>query len=197
MLNIAGPEYDFGSVVFAVLQECEHRRRAIAHDELEHALAATSKEKLAQIKRAYDEFGGSAGYWEALEKEVLFAALPQYTLEAEKMNELERTGYGVWRSGDVAARFAFALLGLIIGSIIIALPFIPIVETMFAFALAVGGFLYPDIQRYVQERRHATVMNRLVADSASYQGNARLHYMTMDEIRSSFTPGNHQLPGSE
>lgn len=197
MLNIAGPEYDFGSVVFAVLQECEHRRRALPDAELEHALAATAKEKLAQIKRAYDEFGGGAAYWEALEKEVLFAALPQYTVEAERMNELERTGFGVWRGGDVAARLAFALVGLIIGSIIIAVPFIPIVESMFAFALTVGGFVYPDIQRYVHERRHATTMNRLVAESASYQGTARLHYMTMDEIRSSFTPGNHQLPGSE
>ena len=29
MLNLAGREYDFGPVLFAVLQECEHRRRSL------------------------------------------------------------------------------------------------------------------------------------------------------------------------
>ena len=28
MLNLAGREYDFGPVLFAVLQDCEHRRRS-------------------------------------------------------------------------------------------------------------------------------------------------------------------------
>ena len=40
MLNIAGPEYDFGSVVFVVLEECEHRRRGFDDDELDEQLLA-------------------------------------------------------------------------------------------------------------------------------------------------------------
>jgi len=187
VLNIAGPEYDFGSVVFVVLEELEHRRRSLERDELELRLRETAKAKLKQIKGAFDEFGGSQAYWQTLEKEVLETALPQYTDAAEEMNELERSGYGVWRKGDPIARFVFALAGLLIGSIIIALPFVPIVESMFAFALTGAGAVLPEIKRYTHERRHFRTLNRLVNDAAKYQANARLHYMTTGEIRESFT----------
>ena len=195
MLNIAGPEYDFGYVLFAVLQECEHRRRSISNDSLDRELTTIARQKLERIKRAYDEFGGSVGYWDSLQKEVLETAIPQYVPAAAEMNELERTGFHVFRKGDVAARLVFALGGLLIGSIIIALPFIPIVEDLFAFALTGVGFFYPDIVRFTYERRHARLLNRLVTDADRYQSAARLHYMTTQEIRESFTPGEppHQL----
>ena len=109
MLNIAGPEYDFGNVVFAVLQECEHRRRGYDDQELEQQLMVTAKKKLAKIKKAYDEFGGSPSYWESLETEVLKTAMPQYMVAAREMNALERAKFGVWRGGDPLARIAFAV----------------------------------------------------------------------------------------
>jgi hypothetical protein len=189
VLNIAGPEYDFGSIVFVVLEECEHRRRGFERDELEFRLTEIAKEKLKKIKAAYDEFGGSAAYWSSLEKEVLQTALPQYIDAAEEMNALERRKFDIWRGGDPAARFTFALIGLIIGSILIALPFVPIFEAMFAFALAAGGFLYPEIKRYTHERRHYRVLNRLVGEAQQYQQNAKLHYMTTTDIRESFSIG--------
>jgi hypothetical protein len=111
------------------------------------------------------------------------------------MNDLERHNFGIWRGGDLGARFAFALAGLIIGSIIIALPFVPIFEDMFAFALTAAGFLYPDLKRFMMERRYMKVLNRLVADSARYQENARLHYMTSQDIQKAFEPGDpRRLP---
>ena len=197
MLNIAGPEYDFAQVLYAVLQECEHRRRGLDDDTLDGGLRSVAEEKLAQIKAAYDEFGGSASYWSSLEKEVLETALPQYAPAAAEMNRLERTGFGVFRKGDPAARFTYALAGLLIGSIIIALPFVPIFEDLFAFALTGAGFFYPDIVRYTFERRHTRVLNRLITEADRYQSAARLHYMTTQQIRESFTPAdNHpQLRG--
>ena len=92
VLNIAGPEYDFGSVVFVVLQECEHRRRGFESDELEFRMMKTAKEKLAQIKKAYDEFGGSPSYWKTLETEVLSTAMPQYIDAAPAVTERIRIG---------------------------------------------------------------------------------------------------------
>jgi hypothetical protein len=187
ILNIAGPEYDFGSVVYVVLEELEHRRRSLERDELEFRLKEAAKAKLKQIKKAFDEFGGAQAYWTALDKEVMETMLPQYIDAAEEMNELERTNFGVWRRGDPLARFVFALAGLAIGGIIIELPFIPIFEVMFAFALGIAGLAYPEIKRFTHERRHFKTLNRLVNDSAGYQRNSKLHYMTTDEIRESFT----------
>jgi hypothetical protein len=188
MLNIAGPEYDFGTVVYAVLQDCEHRRRAFDDDEFESSVTTCAKQKLAQIKKAYDEFGGSAVYWDALEKEVLHAVVPQYIDPALEVTQLERNGFSVWRKGDLAARLAFALIGLIIGSLIVAIPWIPIFENIFAFALTIGGFMYPDLKRFMYERRYAKALNKLIADSAAYQQTANLHYMTATDIETSFQP---------
>jgi len=190
MLNIAGPEYDFGAVVFAVLQECEHRRRGVDDDEFEQAMEACAREKLAHIRKAYDEMDGSAPYWEALENEALKVALPQYVGAALEMNREERANFGMFHRGDISARFLYALIGLVIGSMIIALPFIPIFEELFAFALTAVGFFYPEMKRWMYERRYAKTLNRIIADAARYQDDARLHYMTTEEITKSLTPGS-------
>ena len=186
MLNIAGPEYDHAQVLFAVLQECEHRRRGIDDASLQEELHSTAEEKLAHIKAAYDEYGGSDAYWDSLRREVMVTALPQYTAAAMQMNARERNAFGLFRQGDPAARLFYAIVGLLIGSIIIALPFVPIFERMFAFALTGAGFFYPDIVRYTYERRHARLLNRLITEAAQYQSNAKLHYMTTKQIRESF-----------
>jgi len=197
MLNIAGPEYDFGSVVYAVLQDCEHRRRAFEDDHFEKSVKVCATQKLAQVKKAYDEFGGSAVYWEALEKEVLETVVPQYVDPAQEITQLERSGFGVWRGGELSARLIFALIGLVVGSIIVAIPWIPIFETMFAFALTVGGFMYPDLKRYTYERRYARKLNKLITDSDRYQSEAGLHYITATDIERSFSPAEpRKLDGS-
>ena len=66
------------NVLFAVLQECEHQRRALLPNEAEARLAEVAREKLAAIRASYEERGGTAGYWSQLEREVLATALPQY-----------------------------------------------------------------------------------------------------------------------
>lgn len=195
MLNIAGAEYDYAQVVYVVLQECEHRRRSFEEESFDAEVRACAAEKLAEIKAVYDESGGSAVYWEALEKEVDEVVLPQYIEAARAITEQERNSFGIWRGGDLGARFAFALAGLVIGGIIVKLPFIPIYEDMFAFALTAAGFLYPDLIRFMHERRYMKVLNRIVADSARYQENARLHYMTTQDIKKAFEPGDtRRLP---
>jgi len=92
MLNIAGPEYDFGNVVFVVIEECEHRRRSFDDKELDAQLLATARAKLAKIKAAYDEFGGSPAYWQSLETEVLQTAMPQYIAAAKEMEDAMAAG---------------------------------------------------------------------------------------------------------
>jgi hypothetical protein len=195
MLNIAGVDYDFAQVVYVVLQECEHHRRSFDESSFDAEVRACATEKLSEVKAAYDEFGGSADYWTELEKEVDEVVLPQYIAAARDITEQERNLFGIWRGGDLGARFAFALAGLFIGSIIVALPFIPIFENMFAFALTAAGFLYPDLKRFMHERRYMKVLNRIVSDSARYQENALLHYMTSQDIRKAFEPGeSRRLP---
>ena len=145
-----------------------------------------AKEKLAKIKEAYDEFGGSPAYWKVLQREVIDTAMPQCIQAAGEMNALERSKFGIWRGADPASRIVFAIGGLLVGGIVIALPFFPIVERVFALGLGGLGLFYPELKRYTHERRHFRVLNRLVTEAAQYQQNAKLHYMTSTDTRASF-----------
>jgi len=182
MLNLAGPSYDFGNVLFAVLQECEHRRRALLPNEAAARLAEIARAKLAEIRESYEECGGTEAYWQDLEREVLETALPQYVPAAVEQTRLEKTNYDLWRQGDPAARALFGLIGLIIGGLIVAAPFIPIFEDAFAFALAAAGFLYPEIKKTVLDFRHTRVLNRLITQAERYQKNQRLHYVSEAQL---------------
>ena len=178
MLNLAGSSYDYGNVLFAVLQECEHVRRGLLPNEAEARMRETARNKLAEIRVSYEEMGGTAPYWNDLEREVLEVTMPQYLPAAVEQTRLERCSYDLWRQGDPAARAAFTLLGLILGGLIVLAPFIPIWEDAFAFVLAVAGFLYPEIKQLYFDRRHAGFLNRLIVQAEKYQKDSRLHYLS-------------------
>ncbi|HVT04474.1 MAG TPA: hypothetical protein VHL58_13995 [Thermoanaerobaculia bacterium] len=190
MLNLAGNQFDYGSVVFAVLQECEHHRLSVDDADLEAGLMAVAREKLDEAEAAYFETGGSKGYWEELRCEVLETVMPKYIPAALRRNQLERSGFEVWREGDILSRASFALAGLAIGGIIVALPFIPIFEDMFAFALGFSGWFYPELKKGLFDYRHSRLLNNLITESQRYQENARIHYMTTQQIQESFQPAD-------
>src|ERR1700687_1571048 len=100
MFNYAGPEFDFGSVVYAVLTDCEYRRRALEPEQVEVGLRASAREKIDRIGEAYAGTDGAEAYWHDLKHEVLDTAVPRYLRNAVDQTRKERTGYGVWRRGD-------------------------------------------------------------------------------------------------
>jgi hypothetical protein len=178
MLNLAGSSYDYGNVLFAVLQECEHVRRALLPNEAEGRLRETARGKLAEIRASYEECGGVPLYWQELEREVIETALPQYIPAAVEQNRLEKTNYDIWRQGDPAARASFALFGLVLGGLIIAAPWIPIFEDAFAFLLAALGVFYPEIKKAFYDVGHSRLLNRLIAQAERYQKNRSAQYVT-------------------
>ena len=99
MLNLAGPEFDFGQ---RPLRRAAGMRAPAARARTRISttgLESCAREKLAQIKGAYDEFSGSTAYWQALEKEVMETALPQYVEPARIITALERSP---WTSSAAA-----------------------------------------------------------------------------------------------
>jgi hypothetical protein len=193
MLNLAGADYDFGHVLYVVLEECEHVRRSADADP---ALAATylrdaATSKLAEIETVYRECGGTTPYWGELNHEILDTALPQYTPVAIEKNRLERASYDLWRGGDPVARLALGLGGLTLGGIMVKLPFIPIWEDGFAFLLATASFLYPDLKRFYYDHRHARFLNRLIVSADRYQNDRQLHVVTNAELDAALRPERH------
>ena len=177
MINPAGRSYDFDSVLFAVLQECEHRRRSFLPAEAEQQILSLAGKKLDDIEPAYREAGGNSAYWQQLKREVLETVIPQYIPRAIEQSRLEKTNYDLWRQGDLLARVLMALAGLTVGGLIIQAPFIPIFWKPFAFLVAAGCWFYPEMKRLTSDYRHSRLLNRLISASDRYQKNSRLHYL--------------------
>lgn len=207
ILNLAGPEFDLGNVLFAVLQECEHRRRAFEPDEARDKLAAAARDKLAEIRESYREAGGTASYWEVVEQEVLDTSLPQYIAGALEQNRLERENYGTWRGGDPLSRIVFGLGGVTVGGILLRIPATPVPLDMTSLvALAAGGLLYPEVKRLYHDWRHSRLLNRLVIAAEAYQKDPRIHYVSTarleEELRAVSEPptgtaARHREPASD
>jgi hypothetical protein len=161
----------------------EHQRRAFSPEEAEPRLREAARAKLAEIRESYEECGGTEGYWRELEREVMVTALSQYIPAAIEQTRLEGSGYDIWRRGDPAARAAFGLLGLLLGALIIAIPWIPIFEDAFAFILAASGFLYPEIKKTYFDYGHSRLLNRLIGEAEKYQRNERIQYMSEARLR--------------
>jgi hypothetical protein len=186
ILNCAGHSFDFGNVNFAVLHECEHRRRGLLPAHLDAALVDIARAKLAQVHDSYVEAGGTPSYWEALEREILETTMPQYIEAAREKNRLEKSNYDLWRGGDLVSRAVLALVALTIGGIVVALPFIPIFEDAFAFFLALSAWFYPELKRLMFEHRHAHLLNRLIVEAERYQHDHRIHYVSQAALDEAF-----------
>lgn len=181
MFDPSGSSFNYANVIFAVLQDCEHRRRSFSDDRAAEGLTLCARDKLARIRQSYLEGMGSKAYWRELEREILDTVVPQYIPAAIELNRKERDMYGIWRGGDPLARFAFAIIGLFIGILIIALPFIPAIENILALAFALGGWFCPDLVRMTHERRHYRLLNRLVIEGEEFQRN-RARYLSSSDL---------------
>lgn len=187
MYDPSGSSFDYANVIFSVLQDCEHRRRSYTDETVREGLMGCANEKLTRVKTSYLDGMGSKTYWRDLEKEVLETVMPQYIAAAAEQNRKERSGYGVFRGGDVAARALFALLGLVVGGLIVAIPFIPIFEKAFAFLLCFGGWFYPDMVRLTHEYKHYKLLNRLVTAGEEYQ-RGRAKYVSVADVEDEDEP---------
>ena len=177
MLNLIGSEFDIGNMVHSVLADCEHRRRAMPDEDFASALQENAQKKLAASREAFEAAGGDPSHWQTVEEEVLHTALPQYVRIAERQNHLERTHYEVWRNGDLAARLTFALGGLVIGGIIVAVPFIPIFVDAFAFFLALCGWFYPELKKLFYDIRYTRELNAILEEASEFNTQRSLDLM--------------------
>jgi hypothetical protein len=161
------PEFALDKVAVDVIAHLERRREAIAGD-----ARATAREldvALAPVRAAYRESELPRAYFDALEAE-LRAVLPgAWRAVAAPFTALEARSFGRWRDGDLGARLAYVLGGLVIGGLAIWLPFIPIWEKWVPFALAVGGWWLPDAQVAWHRRRYGRELGRIVRRLAASQ----------------------------
>jgi hypothetical protein len=160
-------EFSARRVTTGVVTALERRREAIAGDE---TLVRTELEAaLVPLRAAYAASELPHSYFVALEQEIREMVPARWRAAAATFSALEHRGFGSWRGGDVYARVVYVFSGLLVGGLCVALPFIPIWEKWFPFALAAVGWWLPDVQVAWHRRRYERELGRIVETVAARQ----------------------------
>jgi hypothetical protein len=161
-------EFPARRVTTEVLGHLERRRvdLAAAPDD---AVRAEVEKALGPLREAYRESALPPAYFEGLEQEVRAAVPGRWRAAARAFTELEGRAFGSWRGGDVYSRVVYVFVGLLVGGLCVAAPFIPIWGDWFPFALAVGAWWLPDAQAAWHRRGYAGRLGAIVRDIGSRQ----------------------------
>jgi hypothetical protein len=171
-------EFSAAAVTRQVLAHLERRRADIAGDDAR--VRAEVGVALEPVRSAYREAELPPAYLAALEREVTAAVPAQWRRIAEPYTALEQRNFRLWRGGDPVARIVFVFIGLAVGGLCVELPFIPIWEKWFPFALAIGAWWLPDLQVRWQRRRYARALGRIVESVAAAQPALEQHVTTKE-----------------
>lgn len=171
-MNVYPSRYQLPELTAHLVALLERRRAALeAWDaKVEQALVDEAKAALDEAGRQFREVADDAAYWQRTEKALLEVALPRYFRVAKEQHAQELANFGLWRGGDLLARGAYALGGLVVGAFVWRFtPFkwlepLPILFFLF-------GPLIPDGQVAVAKRRYAQALNALVEDMRHEQAD--------------------------
>ena len=160
-------EFAIGKIAIDVLAQLERHREAAVRDPA--ATARAVETALAPVRAAYLDSQLPPVYFEALERELQTALPAAWRAIAVPFTALEARRFGIWRGGDLGARLAYVLAGLVLGGLIVWLPFIPIWEKWVPFALAGAGWWLPDASVAWHRRRYARDLGRIARRLAGSQ----------------------------
>jgi len=180
-------KYGLAAVAQHLLALFEVRRPGITRwdAQAETFLRREADEAIDQMERQCRELGvDDPPHWQrarAVAKEVL---IPRYARLAQVENAAAGRDYGMWRGGDLIARGAFALSGLVLGGLMVWIPWIPIYEKWFPWALFVLGPFLPDGYAWWYRRSYRKKLDALVADLAR-EGASLEAYRPISEVQRS------------
>jgi len=180
-------KYSLAAIAQHLLSVFEVRRPAIARWDAEASerLRRDADAALRQMEQQCSELGiDDPPHWERARAVVRDVLLPRYARLAEAENAAAARDYGMWRGGDLIARATFALCGLVLGAIVVAVPWIPVYEKWVPWALFILGPFLPDAYSWWYRRRHQKRLEALVADLAR-EGAALDWYRPLSEVQRS------------
>ncbi|HKC59223.1 MAG TPA: hypothetical protein VKB92_03980 [Myxococcales bacterium] len=194
-------KYSLAAVAQHLLALFEVRRPGIARWDAQalERLGREAESALQQMEQQCRELGvDDPPHWARARSAVHDALLPRYARLAEAENAAAARDYGLWRGGDLIARASFALCGLVLGAIAVAVPWIPVQEKWVPWALFVLGPFVPDAYLWWYRRRYRRRLEALVLDLAR-EGATLEAYRPLSEVQQSlgFRAESAQLPATD
>jgi hypothetical protein len=142
-------------------------------EQLRHAFDS----ELEDVRRSFLESFDDPGWFTRVKEKIEEIALPRYLVEARRQTDLEQSGYGLWRGGDLLSRIVLGLGGFFLGVFVVKAPFIPIPTTwdLLAFGLLLLCPFIPDAQIALHRRRHRRALRAIVEDLQDAEAKLELY----------------------
>ena len=178
-------KYRLENVGRFLIESFERRRPALQAwtPAVEDQLRAEGEAELVQMERQCRELGiDDPEYWLKARGALQAVLLPRYAALAREEIALSKNDYGLWRGGDLIARAAFAIVGLVLGALAVEIPWIPVSEKWVPWALFIAGPFLPDVYFWWYRRRHQKKIDALVRDLAR-AGNSMESYRPLSELQ--------------
>jgi len=185
-------EFAARKVAREVIEHLERRRPDIVGDDAE--VRREVERALAPRREAYRDSALPPAYFAALEQELAEAVPGRWRAAASSFTAAERRSFGSWRGGDVYARVVYVFIGLVVGGLCVKLPFIPIWEKWFPFALAAGAWWLPDAQAAWHRRQYARRLGAIVSDIGSQQRALEARVSLAELLPDGGPPGGREPP---
>jgi hypothetical protein len=154
------------TVTLDVIAHLERRRYALCGN-VERTRAEVTR-ALEPWRRACLEDGLPEAYGAALERELTEGLPERWCADAERLTDLERNDFDLWRRGDVIARCTYAFLALIAVAIVAATG-LPLYAKLAALACAIATWWLPSAQVAWHRYRYAIAQRELARTVAAVQ----------------------------
>ena len=178
-----GERYALPFLAGVLLASAERRRPGLGpwNPKVREDLETSFKAELLDLRRGFFELFDDPAYWDKVEKTLLEVCFTRYCAVAERQTALELGHYRVWRGGDIVARATYAFAGLLIGILMVKIPFIPIPTEwdLFALATMVGAPFIPEVQVALAKGRYKSALKAIVADMKAAEEQLQLYQPIM------------------
>jgi hypothetical protein len=170
-------EFAMRKIAVEVLAHLERHRELAVRDP--DSTVREVEAALAPLRQSYLESELPPSYFHALELELSSVLPVAWRAVAVDFTALEARRFGLWRGGDLVARLVYVLGGMVLGGLLVWLPFIPIWEKWVPFAMAFGGAWLPSAQVVWHRHRYARELGRIAlrlgASQAALEARVQLN----------------------
>ena len=112
--------------------------------------------------------------------------IPAYTRLAAGFTPRERNDFFLLKDNlHGIERAAWTVAGMALGGLVIWAPFIPLWSKEWVIPFMIGGFLFPNLRRYLAFRRFERDVNRIVANADSEIQRMNMAYLTSEHVAES------------
>lgn len=162
-------QFRLQSVAANLIERFEGTRRSFGGraEQARETFATLAEESTLVVARECRQYTGNAPFPELLQDEIRRSFLPRYAEIAVEQTELERSGYGSWRKGDILSRIVFAGVALVVAGLF--MEFAPGILKDAGFLFVPPLLFIPELRGVMARVRYRRELQSILEDMARIQ----------------------------